>query len=638
MKKLLISSMVMLLGLALQAQTIVFQEGFEGASTSVTSGGLPGWSINDTLYSSGLKSFSAPNYLVGDSSVLITNAFSTLGSLVVSLEFSHICKISFMNAGIIYVSNDNGITWIQLTEAQYRGAGSFLAATGNKFSAVSYAAWLPGNPTKPNNTWWQDEVFDISSIAGNSANVRIKFVVSNSTQPDTWGWAVDDIKVTVPPMQEASVEKIFLPFSLYSGCGLQNEVIQLRIANNGGQNISGNLTASFRRDGLLPVTEPVSALIIPGDTITYTFTNKINLSSTHDTTYEVEAWITLLSDPNSSNDTIHRVFNSRIAMPDPMINDTTIPYGTSVSLVASHNDSLAWYADPLGTHLLTVGSVFSTPVLYDTTVFYVQAITDQSGAFFITEVCHNVALTGAPVGGWPSYLLADDYIEITGAPGSDLMGFTLEQWSGSALLGSHTFPQGTILSPFGTAIIAVGQLGVSVPDPTNYYYHGEGTYSGSFSPTSAAGRIIKDPAGRIIDAVGYGSFIFPTASGVASSDWSGNTPSLSSSGNRLVGLYTKNSNNWVSSTTVPQNPNELNAGVSLPSPGACPSRVKPVQVSVSGMPTNDAGIVQINSPVGILDTGVTYPVQVVVRNFGIKPITKLNIHHSINGIVQPVYA
>ena len=190
------------------------------------------------------------------------------------------------------------------------------------------------------------------------------------------------------------------------------------------------------------------------------------------------------------------------------------------------------------------------------------------GDFFFSEICHYKAAPGAPTT-WPSYLLADDYVEITGVPGSDLNGYTLEQWSTSALLSSYTFQQGTVLSNNGTAIIAVGQMGSSVAVPASYYYHGNGTYTGTFSSTGVAGRILKNSSGNIIDAVGYGTFTFPVASGVTATDWSGNTPAVSGSGNRLNGAYTKNSTNWASSTAlVPQNPNTLNTGVTLPVGGS----------------------------------------------------------------------
>lgn len=192
-----------------------------------------------------------------------------------------------------------------------------------------------------------------------------------------------------------------------------------------------------------------------------------------------------------------------------------------------------------------------------------------AGQFFITEVCHFKTTNGAPTGGWPSYLLADDYIEITGVPNSDLGGITLEQWT-TTLQSSYTFPAGTKLSPNGTAVIAVGQLGSSTESPSDFFYIGTGSYTGTFGSTTTAGRILKNSSGVIIDAVVYGTYTFPAAAGVTTSDWSGSTPSVSSSGNRLMGAYTKDATNWVNSGTAGgsplQDPNTLNSGVTLPQP------------------------------------------------------------------------
>src|SRR5690606_15132934 len=110
---------------------------------------------------------------------------------------------------------------------------------------------------------------------------------------------------------------------------------------------------------------------------------------------------------------------------------------------------------------------------------------------FITEVAHFKTTNGAPSGGWPGYLLADDYIEITGVPNSDLAGITLEQWT-TTMVSSYTFPTGTVLGPNGTAVIAVGQMGSSTESPSDYYYHGNGSYTGSFGSTTTAGRILRD--------------------------------------------------------------------------------------------------------------------------------------------------
>ncbi len=186
--------------------------------------------------------------------------------------------------------------------------------------------------------------------------------------------------------------------------------------------------------------------------------------------------------------------------------------------------------------------------------------------FFITEICHNTGSSiGEPAGGKPSWLLANDYIEISGIPGSDLEGVTLEQWTTTGLLGTHTFPKGTFLNASGQAIIAVAGIGTSVPSPANFYYHGNGTHFSNISTGALTGRVLKNSFGRIIDAVGYGDgFQFPISSGVATSDWSGHSISGTSSwGIRLEGPDQNNANSWVKSI---QNPGNLNSNVNLPLP------------------------------------------------------------------------
>ncbi|MDP2188207.1 MAG: T9SS type A sorting domain-containing protein [Sphingobacteriaceae bacterium] len=235
------------------------------------------------------------------------------------------------------------------------------------------------------------------------------------------------------------------------------------------------------------------------------------------------------------------------------------------------NDSIAGF-DMIVDPLLFI-SPNSASITDDTTAVDVRAFSrfmPVSGHPIITEICHFKTATGAPTNGWPSYLIADDYIEVSWSPGADLGGYTLEQWSTTALSGTFTFPGGTLIGPNGTAIIAVGQLGSSVPSPADYYYHGNGTFTSTWGSTTAAGRVIKNPSGTIVEAVGYGTYTFPAAANVDSTLWSGNTPAVSSSGNRLEGAYTRSATNWINSGTSPQTPNVLNPGIVLPTPPAVP--------------------------------------------------------------------
>lgn len=182
----------------------------------------------------------------------------------------------------------------------------------------------------------------------------------------------------------------------------------------------------------------------------------------------------------------------------------------------------------------------------------------------ITEISHFKTTVGAPVGGWPTYLIADDYIEITGIPNSDLAGFTLEEWNATAMQHTVTFPANTIFGPNGTMIVATGQLGASVPSPANFYYHSGNT--ATHGSTTVMGYVLKNPSGTIVDAVVYGAMSFPTAAGVTPTMWTGTTPAVSSSGNRLNGPDNNNATNWINSGTSPQNPNVLNSNVPLPQP------------------------------------------------------------------------
>lgn len=192
------------------------------------------------------------------------------------------------------------------------------------------------------------------------------------------------------------------------------------------------------------------------------------------------------------------------------------------------------------------------------------------GAFFFTEVSHFKTTTGAPAS-WPAYLVADDYLEITGVPNSDLAGYTLEQWGTSSMNGSVTFPSGTVMSPNGTAIIMLGQSG-SASEPSNFYYDGRGGATLAYSSSTQAGRILKDANGNIVDAHGYNGYNFPASANVSPADWSAPlSGGGGTSGQRLLGPDVNSGTNWVvSSSTDRQDPNAVNPGVTIPAPSSVP--------------------------------------------------------------------
>jgi len=201
-------------------------------------------------------------------------------------------------------------------------------------------------------------------------------------------------------------------------------------------------------------------------------------------------------------------------------------------------------------------------VLGDSTKISTQSPFFPGGSFFISEVS-NYAYSFSNFGPTPTptWLSNHDYVEITGVPGSDLAGITIEQWSTSSMSGSYTFPAGTVIGPNGTAIVQT--YGPSASNPAFVYF----AFSVGTSSGTSVGRLLRDASGNIMDAVGYGtSYTFPGASTVTASDWTGNHGSTSGTwGVRLQGADVNSTTNWVKTSAIfTQDPNTLNAGVTLP--------------------------------------------------------------------------
>ncbi len=213
MKKFMLFAFAFLLTTFVSAQSVVvFHENFELPSlgdsliSSADSLGTPTtnfrpWAISTNLFREGLRADT--NTLQPNKTIYLTSSsFSTVGNTYVILSFSQICKLFFSDGGFIEVSTDNGVTWITLTPSQYLGTGTMIQ---NKFSENAYTNWLPGDTlTKPNNTWWKDEQFDISAIAANQTNVKIRFryfSTGSVSSAGRYGWILDNIKVTASPCE-----------------------------------------------------------------------------------------------------------------------------------------------------------------------------------------------------------------------------------------------------------------------------------------------------------------------------------------------------------------------------------------------------------------------------------------------------
>lgn len=218
----------------LYSQTTVFHENFEPSSYSDSLISSPSgvWSLSSTLHSSSMYSDSC-KVKTADTTYLTSTPISTVGMSYVVLSFDQICKIEFFDHAIVQISVNNGLNWQTLPSSTYLGSGQY-GVIGNKFTSSSYSTWLPANSNAiPNNSWWKHEVFDISALAANVSNLRIRFVLQdgNSTgAAGNYGWLIDNVEVNT------AIDELIPPSII-----LNSPVLQDSVFNEGPFNISAQI-------------------------------------------------------------------------------------------------------------------------------------------------------------------------------------------------------------------------------------------------------------------------------------------------------------------------------------------------------------------------------------------------------------
>ena len=204
MRKLIFTLLMLLTTVWSHAQTCVWSENFDAAVTMVP-GGTPGWSVDNSLFVSSANSYRGQFDVNG---ITLTSPVIDLTGLnFVKLEFDQIAKIEFTDSARMEISINNG-PWQKVNAANgciYEGNSPSFLSNGEKFAESSYFDWQPGTTTIPTNAWWKNEVFDISAIAGNQSNVRIRFVGLDGPGANgmngRYGWMLDNICVIGAPCE-----------------------------------------------------------------------------------------------------------------------------------------------------------------------------------------------------------------------------------------------------------------------------------------------------------------------------------------------------------------------------------------------------------------------------------------------------
>ncbi|MCF8373216.1 MAG: T9SS type A sorting domain-containing protein [Bacteroidales bacterium] len=387
----------------------------------------------------------------------------------------------------------------------------------------------------------------------------------------------------------------FLSPESYCGMGLEDVTVQF--INQGDTTYSFDL--AYSANGGTPVVETVTQTVYPGDTLTYTFTTQIDMTTTlYDVLYSFAVWCDVTGDPLMNNDTIYADVMSMHIPEDPIAQGDTIVYGTMADLIAFSIDTINWYeTDTAGAPIIYTGNFFTTPVLLDTTTYWVNASTgmEEDGDLTTLFAYNNgsngnmfdvTAYTDITIN---SFDINNGYgstgtVEVWYRPGS-YVGFQSSS-AGWTLLGSQS------VTPLGANIptpIAVG--GLQIPAGQTY-----GLYvtfvSGTIGYTNGTGsnEVYENNDMKIQCGVG-GSYWAVT---ISPRVWNGTIH------------YT--------------------AGV----PG-CASNLVPVTAIVTNIPTQDAGVVGLSSPVDGIELSQTETVTVDVYNYGLDPIWNIPVSFSVDG-------
>ncbi len=251
-----------------------FETGFTNTINNIDN--TVDWTIDNTLFVSGTAS--AANYYAGDdnNTLFVAGTMDFTGKSLVGLTFWHIAKTDGnYDHCYVEISTDGGASFDQLPISSYMGDGFYREAglsnnpEGPCFDEDSYSDWGTGYET-PDNTWWKQEAFDLSSYNLYS-NVVIRFRLVSDTWTAKYGWFIDDIEIKVHDDPAISLNPMLINENATS---VMPANLDLNVENTGGFVL--NYTASVVYDEVDLINENFDSGL-PGD---WTVINNGNNSET----------------------------------------------------------------------------------------------------------------------------------------------------------------------------------------------------------------------------------------------------------------------------------------------------------------------------------------------------------------------
>lgn len=468
------------------------------------------------------------------------------------------------------------------------------------------------------------------SFLNNTPMVRFRFVFNSDPFVTFEGVSIDDFSIQSRPDVDIALKAISSPMT---GCNPGMEPVTVEIRNEGKDTLY-SVPLNYQVAGALqPVSQVFNDTLFPDSTLVFTFSTMINMNVTgKDSIFSMVIYASHPADSVSYNDTLYHDVIAGSIPNDPTITYQTIPYGTSTKLTAVSGDTLFWFNDPNTSMPLHIGDTLQTPLLFDSTTYYVEARTGI-GKLRFTELTFESAGAGCS-NPYPPYIPPTtqwDGVEITntGSSSIDLSGFIFHMEGFKQI--DYPLPDGVVLMPGELVILSIYSSPVIQPDTANRFYIAGNQ---SIFANSQVGFWLEAPDGSVEDALAVNGYNFTPGSPVTQADWSGAIPiGTGKAGVIRVFSDSNTATDWVLSglpspiqTIGAYNP-QLDPVTSL----GCPGNRLPVKVFMNAYPPSDAGIVSILEPATASGLTANEPVKVVVRNFGTQQISSIPVAFNVNG-------
>ncbi len=337
----------------------------------------PGWEYT-TVSTSRVKRFAGSS-----SSNTLNYSVSSLPNIRFNLDaqvYTQHCESALtpVTVNVTNIPGDAGVVDIEpVTETGIQAVNLTIASfTSVILNQVSIVTEVNGTI---DTTIWTGSLGKHDSLSLQAGNGNFSYGTNTIK-----AWTTNPNGLADPNNMNDTLE---ISFSIYSdlemvdvispaeGCDYGNENVTARIANTGQDTVTSFDISYLISGETSAVTENVTTVLPPGDTLTYSFTTQANLAVTQDSTFILKVYTSgLTHDINQVNDTATHTFISGVSPQAPIAVNDTVDYGKPAMLVAASPHSVSWYDHMMSVTELYKGDTFYTPVLYDTIVYYAEAV------------------------------------------------------------------------------------------------------------------------------------------------------------------------------------------------------------------------------------------------------------------------